>query len=126
MKKLFRNRPGFTLVEILIVMTIIAIMASLAVPYVHKQIKRSKEAALLQNLFTIRDVIDQYYADKGQYPGSLQELVQDRYIRSVPKDPLTNSSNTWVLVAPADGMGVYDVHSGDDGTGSDGKPYREW
>lgn len=126
MKKLFDNRRGFTLVEVLIVMTIIAIMASLAVPYVHKQIKRSKEAALLQNLFTVRDAIDQYYADRGQYPPNLQALAQERYIRSVPKDPLTDSYNTWALVPAPDGMGIYDIRSGGEGAGSDGKPYREW
>lgn len=126
MTKLVKGRRGFTLVEILIVMTIIAIIASLAVPSVFKQVKRSKEAALLENLFTLRDVIDQYYADRGQYPPSLRALVQERYIRSVPKDPMTNSQDTWLVVPPADGMGIYDVHSGSDETGSDGKPYREW
>lgn len=126
MTKIVKDRRGFTLVEILIVMTIIAIIASLAVPSVFKQVKRSKEAALLENLFTLRDVIDQYYADRGQYPPSLRALVQERYIRSVPKDPITNSQDTWLVVPPADGMGIYDVHSGSDGTGSDGKPYREW
>src|SRR3990170_8453801 len=117
MKKLFRNLPGFTLVEILIVMTIIGIMASLAVPYVHKQIKRSKEAALLQNLFTLRDAIDQYYADRGQYPPNLQALAQERYIRSVPKDPLTDSYTTWTLAPAPEGKGIYDIHLGGEGDG---------
>lgn len=121
------HHRGFTLVEMLIVVTILGILASLAVPYLSKQIRRSKESVLRENLFTLRDVIDQYYADKGRYPTSLQALVAEHYIRAVPKDPFTGSADTWVTLPPPDGgEGVYDVKSGSDGVDSSGVPYREW
>lgn len=119
---------GYTLIELMIVMTIIGILAAIAQPNLQKSIIRAKEASLRQSLFVFRDVIDQHYADHGKYPDTLAELVEKRYIRSIPEDTFTRSTSTWIIVPPEDdakGM-VYDVHSGSDLIGLDGTPYNEW
>ncbi len=119
---------GYTLIELMIVMTVIGILAAIAQPNLQKSIIRAREASLRQSLFVFRDVIDQHYADHGQYPDTLEELVEKRYIRSIPEDPFTHSTSTWITLAPEDdakGM-VYDVHSGSDLIGLDGTPYNEW
>jgi general secretion pathway protein G len=119
---------GFTLIELLIVLTIIGILASIAQPNFQRTIIRAREASLRQSLFVMRDVIDQFYADHGRYPDSIDEMVDNRYIRAIPEDPFTKSSSTWVVIPPeGDAKGaVYDVHSGSDLVGLDGKPYNEW
>jgi general secretion pathway protein G len=123
----FRLSPGFTIIEIMIVLAIIGILLAIAQPQFRQYTVRAKEAVLKENLFTLRDVIDQFYADKGRYPDALQDLVDNGYIRKVPEDPFTKSSETWVTVPPdTEEGGIFDVHSGSDLIALDGTPYNEW
>lgn len=123
---LFTNR-GFTIIEIMIVMAIIGILLTIAQPQFQRYTTKAKETVLSENLFTLREVIDQYYGDKGKYPDTLQELVSEGYIRKIPEDPFTKSSDTWVTVPPDSGEGgIYDVHSGSDLIAIDETPYNEW
>jgi general secretion pathway protein G len=119
---------GFTLIELLVVMAIIATLLTIAVPRYFHSIDKSKEAVLRENLAAMRDALQKYYADKGRYPEKLNDLERDRYLRRIPVDPITNSSATWVVVAPADPVkgAVYDVQSGAAGKSIDGSPYSEW
>lgn len=118
---------GFTLVELLVVLAIIATLLTLAVPRYFQHVDRSKEAVLRENLATMRDAIDQYHADVGQWPGSLDSLVERRYLRALPKDPVTESDQTWQEVPPEDGAeGIRDVRSGAEGTALDGSIYADW
>ena len=119
---------GFTLVELLVVMAIIATLLTLAVPRYFGSVEKSKEAVLKQNLATLRDSLDKYYGDTGRYPDSLDDLVTKKYIRSIPLDPLTESASTWVLIPPVDPAkgAVYDVKSGAQGKAIDGTAYGDW
>jgi general secretion pathway protein G len=112
----------------MVVLTIIGTLTSIAQPNLQRTIIRARENSLRQSLFVMRDVIDQFYADRGKYPDSLDDLVGDRYIRAIPKDPFTKSSSTWVVVSPeGDVQGaVFDVHSGSNLVSLDGSPYNEW
>ena len=123
-----RNKPGFTLIELLVVMAIIALLLTLAVPRYFGSVDRSKETVLKENLFLMRDSLQKYYGDKGKYPGDLTDLVQDKYLRKIPVDPITESDQTWRIVPPEESGkgGVYDVRSGASGSSSDGTPYSEW
>ena len=123
-----RPRSGFTLIELLVVMAIIALLLSLAIPRYFGSLERSKEAVLREDLFQLRDAIGKYYGDKGKYPESLDALASEKYLRKVPVDPITESTATWVIVAPEDPQkgGVYDVKSGAQGKASDGSVYAEW
>ncbi len=122
-----KKKEGYTLIELMIVLTIIGILVSMAQPNFQKAVIRARETSLRRTLFVLRDVIDQYYADHGKYPDSLDSLVEEHYIRAVPKDPFTRSNKTWVIVPPEDEKGqVYDVHSGSNLVGLDGVPYNEW
>src|ERR1041385_6200686 len=124
---------GWTLIELLIVISIIMILTALATVQYRNSVTQAKEAALRSDLFMMRDAIDQYYADKGKYPESLQTLVSESYLRAIPKDPITLSADTWQTTAPepqagsntAD-PGIYDVKSGADGTAIDGSRYADW
>jgi general secretion pathway protein G len=118
---------AFTLIELLIVMAIIATLLTLVLPRYFGSVDRSKEVVLKQSLATVRDAIDKHYGDTGRYPDSLQDLVDKRYLRSLPVDPVTESAATWQLVPPTDATkgGVYDLRSGAPGMASDGKPYSE-
>lgn len=127
------NRKGFTLIELMIVMTIVGILAAIAVPNYKWGVIKAKEAVLKEELYNWGTVIDHFYADHGKYPDSLQELVEKKYLRDIPKDPITKSKETWVVLPPPsseDGGeikgSVYEVHSGSDLVGSDGRPYNEW
>jgi len=128
-----RSQRGFTLVELLIVLSLISILAAMGVVQYRNSVTLGREAVLRRNLFAMRDAIDQYYADKGRYPESLQTLVSESYLRAIPKDPFTNSSDTWQTVnaEPEPGMtstttGIYDVKSGAEGTANDGSRYGDW
>lgn len=122
------NSEGFTLIELLVVMTIISLLLTLATPRYFGSVQRSKEAVLKQDLAQIRETLDKYYGDVGKYPDTLDDLVVRKYLRSIPSDPITESNLTWQIVPPEDpDKGeVYDVHSGAEGNGADGLPYREW
>jgi general secretion pathway protein G len=138
---------GFTLLELLVVMTIIGILAAVAIPALRDSPQRAREAALKEDLFTLRSTIDQYHGDKGYYPPDLQTLVTDGYLRQIPVDPMTKSRETWVVdyeqleltdessssesaapTAPTEpaAPGIIDVHSGSSEKGLDGTVYKEW
>ncbi len=119
---------GFTLIELLVVMAIIALLLSIATPRYFNSVEKTKEVVLRQDLSTLRDAIDKYYGDTGQYPDSLDDLVSKKYLRQLPIDPITDSAGTWVTVPPtdADKGGVYDLHSGAPGNGRDHTPYSGW
>lgn len=123
-----RTREGFTLIELLVVMTIIATLLTLAVPRYFTSVERSKEAVLRTDLNVMREAIDKYYGDKGKYPDTLDELVSQRYLRALPRDPITDSRETWVVVPPEDPSlgGVYDVRSGAPGDSLEGEAYGDW
>jgi general secretion pathway protein G len=122
-------RPrAFTLIELLVVLAIIATLLSLVAPRYFKSIDRAKEAALQENLFTLRDALDKYHEDKGRYPNTLEELVSGRYLRKVPVDPITESSESWITVAPPDATkgGIFNVKSGAEGMAVSGTPFAEF
>jgi general secretion pathway protein G len=122
------NRRGFTLIELLVVLAIIATLLTIAVPRYFSSVDKSKEAVLKENLYQMRDAIGKYYADRGKYPESLQALATDKYLRSVPLDPVTESATSWIVVAPEDPQkgGVYDVKSGAQGKALDGSEFSTW
>lgn len=128
-----RRQQGFTLIELMIVMVIITILAGMGLAVYGNSVQRAKEATLLGDLHEMREAIDKYYADKNHYPASLQSLVEDKYIRQVPIDPITKSTETWqtTMAEPEPGNpsaepGIYNVKSGAEGTSLDGTPYSEW
>ena len=128
-----RRSAGFTLIELLIVIALISILATMGVVQYRNSVQSSKEAVLHTDLFRMRDAIDQYYADKAKYPASLDALVSDGYMRAIPQDPITKSSDTWQTVPaePEPGNtssepGIYNVKSGAPGTGLDGTSYSDW
>ena len=126
-----RGSPrGFTLIEILIVVTIIGILITLAQPSYQRAVAAAKEATLKEDLFILRDVIDQFYADNTKYPQALNDLVEKRYLRRIPKDPITGSDETWTLVHLTDEQGqqqgIFDVRSGSEATALDGTRYSDW
>jgi general secretion pathway protein G len=122
------RRRGFTLVELLVVMAIIATLLTIAVPRYARSLQRSREAVLKQDLTTLRESIDKFYGDTGKYPQTLAVLVEKRYLRSVPVDPIAKAADKWIPVNSEDpeDNGVKDVRSGADGAGENGVPYAEW
>jgi general secretion pathway protein G len=127
-----RRRRGFTFVELMVVITIIVILITMAIPIYNNTIRRSKESVLKNNLFTLRTVIDNFTYDKQKAPQSLQDLVSEGYLREIPIDPMTGNSN-WRTIMEQAGQsvsqsepGIFDVKSGSDKTGLDGTPYAEW
>ena len=132
-----RDRPqaaeGFTLIELLVVMSLLVVLASIGIATYNSSVLRGREAVLKQDLFHMRDAIDQHYADKSKYPLTLQDLVSAGYLRRVPEDPMTGSADTWETIMsepdpnnPADEPGVYDVRSGSERVALDGSKYSEW
>ncbi|MET0322746.1 MAG: type II secretion system protein [Duganella sp.] len=119
---------GFTLIELLVVLGIVALMLTLAVPRYFPSVDKSKEVVLADNLRNLRGLIDQYYGDTGRYPDSLDQLVEKKYLRALPRDPVTDSDTTWIIIPPEDGLkgGVYDIKSGAPGNDRSGKPYADW
>lgn len=132
-KSRLRRAAGFTFVELMVVITIIVIIISMAIPIYSKTILRSKESVLKNNLFTLRTVIDNYTYDKQKAPQSLQDLVSDGYLRDVPVDPMTGSNQSWKTIMEDASQsvdqtqpGIFDVKSGSDKTSLDGTPYSDW
>jgi type II secretion system protein G len=136
-----RQAAGFTLLELIVVVAIIGIIATIAVPNMIDRPRRAKEAVLRHNLMAIRDALDQHYGDKGHYPESLEALVEAGYFRVIPMDPITGSNLSWEPkyeeedpdAPPAEtdkpeggGPGIVDVHSGSEEVALDGTPYRDW
>ena len=133
-----RRRPGssdagFTLIELLIVLSLIMIISAVSLAQYRNSVILAREAVLKSDLHQMREAIDQYYADKGKYPESLQSLVSESYLRGIPRDPFTNSNSSWQTVAadPQPGAvtaspGIYDVKSTADGTALDGSRYSDW
>jgi len=128
-----RSEAGFTLIELLIVIAIIGIISGIAAAQMRTAPIRAKEAVLKEDLFALRDVIDQYFADKGKYPESLDTLIEDGYLRKIPVDPFTQSADSWETVQAeatdedTEGAGgIIDVKSGADGTALDGTRYQDW
>ncbi len=122
------KRSGCTLVELMVVLTIIALLLALVVPDYVGRVRRAEEAVLQENLTVMRDALDKHFGDAGRYPATLEELVSKRYLRAIPKDPMTQASTTWIITAPTDPKkgGVYDVRSGAKGVGMNGTPYERW
>jgi len=127
------GEEGWTLIELLVVITLIMLLASISLVQYRNTIVAAKEATLKSQLFIMRDAIDQYYADKGKYPESLQALVTEQYLRSVPRDPFTESTDTWQTIAadPEPGAvtaatGIFDIKSGSDGSALDGSRHADW
>ena len=130
-----RRSRGFTLIELLVVVAILGILVAIAVPQLQKAPVRAKEATLREDLFTFRSCLDQYYADKGHYPDTLQTLVTDKYIRKIPIDPFTKKADTWQVIredpdsseaASPEPPGIIDVKSGAKQASLDGPPYNTW
>jgi general secretion pathway protein G len=131
-----RGERGWTLIELIIVIALIGILATMVIPNLKSTPQRAKEAVLKADLHTFRDVIDQYFADRGRYPEDLNDLVEKGYLRALPEDPFTKSVSTWIPVYASDTKraededrgrrGIYDVKSGAQGMGTDGRAYYEW
>jgi general secretion pathway protein G len=132
-----RRAPrGFTLIEMIVVLTLIGILVGLSLPHYQNSVKKARETVLRETLFQLRKLIDQYHTDKGKYPASIQALVDENYLRKVPVDPVTTKSDTWIevkdqpgvdeLVQPGSEFGILDVKSGAEGNGLDGTPFNTW
>ncbi|WP_148716374.1 type II secretion system protein [Chitinolyticbacter meiyuanensis] len=119
-------RRGFTLIELLVVLAIMASLLTLVVPRYFQQTDKASETVLKHNLVSMRDAIDKFYADTGRYPSTLEEMVERKYLREVPVDPVSGKRDGWQVVSPEGGSGVYDVKSGATGNGSDGKPFSDY
>lgn len=124
----FKSSNGFTLVELLVVLAILALLLTLAVPRYFAGIERAKEATLRQDLNVLRESIDKFYADNGVYPKALEDLVERKYIRKLPIDPITDSTETWLITSPEPPLEgeVYDINSGALGSAKDGTKYADW
>ena len=131
--KRLTSSHGFTMIELLIVLTVVVVLASMSMVGYRNSVRRSQEAVLKENLFRMRDAMDQFYADKNKWPSDLAELVSEGYIREVPEDPITKSKDTWRTETaepdannPAASIGIDNVFSGSEEIALDGTPYAEW
>jgi general secretion pathway protein G len=124
------GKRGFTLLEMLLVLVLVSLLASLALPVVSGGLQRARESTLKNDLHTLRKAIDDYYADTGSYPSELEELVKKRYLRRIPPDPITEKRASWVLVRAGNeappGNGIVDVRSGSPAQASDGSYFKDW
>lgn len=132
-RKRWPRANGFTMIELLVVVSLVIILASVGMAQYKNGVTRAQEAVLKEDLFRLRDLVSQFYADKQKYPQSLEELVEGGYIRSIPKDPFTGSADTWQIVQaepdpanPSAELGIVDVKSGSDRSALDGTKYSEW
>jgi general secretion pathway protein G len=127
MARLLCPARGFTLIELLVVLAIVAALLTLSVPRYLKSLDKANELVLTENLRLTREVIDKFYGDTGQYPDSLEQLVERHYLKALPFDPIVESSSGWILVAPPSGRRgrVYDLRSGAPGLSLAGRPYAE-
>ena len=125
-----RRRRGFTLIELMVVLSIVALLLTIALPRYLSSVDRAREATLKQSLAVVRDAIDKFHADQGRYPNDLGELERQRYLRAVPVDPMTDSAATWTIVPPPPGRGVagnvYDLRSGSPAKAADGSEFAQW
>jgi general secretion pathway protein G len=128
-----RGARGFTIIELMVVVSLIVVLASIGLMSYQTSVQRGREAVLREDLFRMRDAIDQFYVDKGKYPTELSELVSAGYLRAVPVDPMTGQAETWQLVPaepdpanPAAELGIYDVKSGSEAIAIDGSRYADW
>lgn len=126
--KVIQFQKGFTLVELLVVLAILALLLTLATPKYFTSIERAKDASLKESLHTLRESIDKYYADNGKYPNTLDDLVEHQYIRKLPIDPITEQSTSWLLTPPEPPLegDIYDIHSGSKAIAKDGTKYADW
>ncbi|MFY4729989.1 prepilin-type N-terminal cleavage/methylation domain-containing protein [Nitrospira sp. BLG_2] len=120
------NARGFTLIELMIVVSIVGILATIAVPSYQSSLIKARETVLRQDLFMLRELLDHHRADKGKYPPSVDGLVTAGYLRILPKDPFTNSSSSWQQITEPTEGGIFDVYSGSDLVGTNGTPYNQW
>ncbi|WP_423598385.1 type II secretion system protein [Roseateles sp. MS654] len=129
-RRLFARSRGFTVIELLVVLAALALLLSVAAPRYVQHVDRARDTALRHNLHGLRDAIDKFYSDQGRYPKELNELVERRYLRAIPTDPVTQRADTWVVVPPragnAEGEGVADVRSGARDVAADGSSYASW
>lgn len=125
-----RFRPfGFTLIEVLVVLAIVATLLSLVSPRYFGTVDRARETSLKHTLLTTRDAIDKYYSDRGTYPDTLDNLVEHKYLRAIPVDPITERSDTWLFIPPPDPLAegeIYDIYSGSEEVAEDGSHYADW
>lgn len=134
MRTIANGLRGFTLIELMVVMAIIATLLAIVAPRYFDHLDRARESALKETLTVVRDAIDKFHGDTGRYPETLGELVERRYLRKLPEDPILDSQENWTIVAPPSGpsetavpnSNVYDLHSGAEGNGRDGTPYASW
>ena len=123
-----KKNLGFTLIELLVVLAIVALLASVAVPKYFSSLQKSRESVLRYDLTVMRESIDKFYGDTGSYPDSLQQLVEKKYLKNIPKDPITQSLETWIFVSPQDGQSgrIFAVKSGAQGPSMDGSAFADW
>ena len=123
-----RKGMGFTLIELIVVMLIIALLVTLAVPKYFGSMQKSKDAVLKENLVLMRDALDKYYGDNGKYPDTLEDLISKKYLRSLPMDPIAGNATAWLIVPPdkPEKGGIFDIRSGAPGGARDGSEYKDW
>ncbi|PUE26445.1 type II secretion system protein [Limnohabitans sp. Jir72] len=122
------KNQGFTLIELMVVFAIVALLSSIAVPKYFTSLQKSRESVLRYDLSVMRESIDKYFSDNGSYPESLQQLVEKKYLKNIPKDPIAQANDLWIILPPVDGLpgSVYDIKSGAQGQATDGSNFADW